>query len=120
MSDGGRVQFRFPSVLTFAAFEDTGWYLVNYTNIDGPTFGRGASCGFLLDACIVNGKIPPYADQWFCTYDRPVGCTNEHELMGMCNARNLTDAGYSTPSPLDYFNDTVRNGNNIVLHERDI
>lgn len=107
MSDGGRVKFRFVSVLTFAAFEDTGWYLVNYTNIESPTFGRGASCEFLFDSCIVNGEIQSYADQWFCTHDKPVGCTNDHELIGMCAVRNLTGAFYA-PSPIDYFNNTVR------------
>ena len=40
------------SVLTFALFEDTGWYKVNWDWATPMNWGAGAGCGFHEDKCI--------------------------------------------------------------------
>lgn len=108
MSDGGSVSYRFPSILMFAAFEDSGWYLVNYTNLEPPTWGRGASCDFLMEPCLINGQVPAYGDQFFCSFDNFAGCTNDHERIGICSVRNLTGYDELLPPPEhQYFNSSV-------------
>ena len=58
------------SPLTLALLEDTGWYKVDYRNTTSPSFGLGAGCDFVEDACIVNDKVAPYAKGFFC--DNPI------------------------------------------------
>lgn len=67
------------SPLTLALLEDTGWYKVDYRNITSPSFGLGAGCDFVEDACIVNDKVAPYAKGFFC--DNPIRLREdiEHE-----------------------------------------
>lgn len=35
---------------TFALFEDTGWYVADYTGLDEMLWGKGKGCSF-MDTC---------------------------------------------------------------------
>lgn len=61
------------SALTLAFLEDSGWYQANYTNAGISPFGHRAGCNFVENDCIVNGKVPDYAEGFFC--DTPLGVT---------------------------------------------
>ena len=39
------------SVFTLSLLEDSGWYDVNYEFADKSTFGYGAGCDFVREAC---------------------------------------------------------------------
>eukprot|EP00566_Odontella_aurita_P024760 CAMPEP_0113584424 /NCGR_PEP_ID=MMETSP0015_2-20120614/33102_1 /TAXON_ID=2838 /ORGANISM="Odontella" /LENGTH=97 /DNA_ID=CAMNT_0000489485 /DNA_START=3 /DNA_END=292 /DNA_ORIENTATION=+ /assembly_acc=CAM_ASM_000160 len=55
------------SPLTLAILEDTGWYKPDYTKAALGPFGHGAGCDFVFGDCIVNGEIPPYGRDYFCS-----------------------------------------------------
>ncbi|CAB9497966.1 Leishmanolysin-like peptidase [Seminavis robusta] len=67
--------------LTLALMEDTGWYQVNYQNASVPTFGLGAGCEFMNGACIVDGRVPAYAKDYFC--DRPIRLRDDTDKFEM-------------------------------------
>jgi Leishmanolysin len=112
MSDGQQMSTRNISPLSFAALEDTGWYLANYSDIEPSPLGRGASCDFLFQDCLgEGGSIPSYSDQLFCNYDKFAGCAPNHMAIALCNLRNLTSRMNQTvPAEYDYFDNTVSSG----------
>ena len=61
------------SALTLAFLEDSGLYQANYTNAGISPFGHRAGCDFVQNDCIVDGKVPEYAEDYFC--DTPLGVT---------------------------------------------
>jgi len=61
------------SALTLAFLEDSGWYQANYTIAGVSPFGHRAGCDFVQNDCIVNGKVPEYAEDFFC--NTPLGVT---------------------------------------------
>ena len=116
MSDGGQMSTRNISPLSFAALEDTGWYLANYSDLEPSPLGRGASCEFLFQDCLgEGGVIPTYSDQLFCNYEKFAGCAPNHMSIAMCSLRNLTSISNDTvPAEYDYFDNTVSAGPFIV------
>ena len=97
------------SPLSFAALEDSGWYLANYSDIEPSPLGRGAMCDFLFQDCLgEGGNIPIYSDQIFCNYEKFAGCAPNHKSIAMCSLRNLTSTFNQTvPAEYDYFDNTV-------------
>ncbi|XP_064392277.1 leishmanolysin-like peptidase [Halichondria panicea] len=99
------------SRISLAAFEDSGWYDVNYTMAQDLLWGKGSGCDFPTRSCLswINSQtdqglpVTPY-----CT-DMQRGCTIDYEAVGKCNLiRN-------NPS-LDYQYFTVRtDGGNVVI-----
>jgi len=63
------------SALSLAFLEDSGWYKANYTNAGLSPFGHRAGCDFVQKDCIVDGKVPEYAEDFFC--DTPLDVTSQ-------------------------------------------
>ena len=63
------------SIITLSLLEDTGWYYIDYSNVEEFKYGRNMGCQFLSSKCIVNSKsrFPFYfttsLDQEGCSYD---------------------------------------------------
>ena len=80
------------SPILLAVFEDSGWYNVDYTQAQVPSFGHGAGCSFLNEDCIVNnGDIPDYGRGFFCNdiwsmdSSPPRHCDATHTSIASCN-----------------------------------
>jgi len=56
------------SPVTMAYFEDSSWYVANYSASTPSTFGHGAGCDFVNEDCIVDGQVPEYSKGFFCNH----------------------------------------------------
>lgn len=86
------------SEITFAAFEDTGWYKVNYELAGNLIWGKNWGCEFLEEKCL-RGR------EEFCeepAEDHVMRCDFQHAFKGYCNLSK-----YSNPLPpeFQYFED---------------
>uniref|UniRef100_A0A7R9W347 EGF-like domain-containing protein n=1 Tax=Pseudictyota dubia TaxID=2749911 RepID=A0A7R9W347_9STRA len=54
------------SPMTMAFFEDSSWYIANYSASVPSTFGHGAGCDFVYKDCIQDGDVPEYSKGFFC------------------------------------------------------
>jgi hypothetical protein len=68
------------SHLTLALFEDSGWYLANYTQGRMNPWGLGAGCDFVNQPCLTtdstgNTIVPSYGEGYFCTDSSARGCS---------------------------------------------
>jgi len=59
------------SSLTLALFEDSGWYLANYTSSQMSPWGLGVGCDFVEKPCLLNNTqgetfVPEYSEGFFC------------------------------------------------------
>lgn len=70
------------SEITFALFEDSGWYKMDSYSSGGLfQFGRNAGCSFLNSPCIVNEKA---TSKYFCDTNRKPQCFSGHRNKGIC------------------------------------
>ena len=96
------------SDITLAAFEDSGWYEVDYNYTDQVTFGKGRGCGFLTGNCVVDG-VAQFPD--FCDTDSNAMCDNSLTQKGICRVK-------PSESPLSleyqYFSDPTLSGNDYM------
>lgn len=107
---------RFPplSYTTLAAFEDSGWYTVDYRRASSLVFGRSMGCAFVEQKCetrIIDGYSPCGASKRACAFDqRSYGaCPEFSALLGECLIPSNTvscvdglggaDAELDTPGP---------------------
>ncbi|KAF0718884.1 Aste57867_1414 [Aphanomyces stellatus] len=82
------------SMFTLAAFEDSGWYQVNYTRAQTLRYGRGGGCALATGRCTdFPGSL--------CYDSQSRDCTPDYTSKGVCNL-----AAFSTPLPpaFQYFN----------------
>jgi len=68
------------SHLTLALFEDSGWYLANYTQGNMNPWGLGAGCEFVNEPCLTSDStglttVPTYGEGYFCTDSSARGCS---------------------------------------------
>lgn len=56
------------SPLTLALMEDSGWYTVDYRDVDIPVFGLAAGCKFAAESCIQDDEVPEWGRDMFCIY----------------------------------------------------
>ena len=68
------------SHLTLALFEDSGWYLANYTMGRMNPWGLGAGCDFVNQPCLSTDSagsaiVPTYGEGYFCTDASARGCS---------------------------------------------
>ena len=92
------------SDITLAAFEDSGWYTVNYDYTDQITFGKNRGCDFFTTKCVVNG-VAQFPD--FCDAANTKICGNLNTKKSMCNLSTFTAA---LPAGYQYFSDTMQGG----------
>jgi Leishmanolysin len=56
------------SLLTLALLADSGWYQVDFRNVQHPAFGIGAGCNFISQPCVdnVTDRVPEWVANEFC------------------------------------------------------
>jgi len=96
------------SDITLAAFEDSGWYTVNYDYTDQITFGKNRGCDFFTSKCVGNG-IAQFPE--FCSAVNTKMCGNLNTKKSMCNLSTFTSA---LPTEYQYFSDTMQGGSDVL------
>ena len=110
------------SVLTLAFFEDTGWYLSNYSLIDewtkGVDFGFQQGCEFVDERCLnptTDGIENPFPEHFCDIYDRDsesfFDCTMDRTAFGSCLVRRFDEP---LPTPFRYFPGNQTFGGSII------
>ncbi|KAF0738032.1 hypothetical protein Ae201684P_004235 [Aphanomyces euteiches] len=81
------------SNFTLAAFEDSGWYQVNYTRAHTLRYGHLAGCGLATGRC-TDWKAP------LCYSSQATDCTPDNTAKGICNIATLQS---QVPAAFRYF-----------------
>jgi hypothetical protein len=106
------------SPITLALFEDSGWYLANYTNVHVSPFGHGRGCDFVHKPCIVESQVPDYSTGVFCnTMDQnEYSCDPTHSIMSHCDLMDYSAWGEETSinTPTDAFQ--YFGNNKVCIH----
>jgi hypothetical protein len=97
------------SDLTFALFEDTGWYKVNWDYVQPLNWGKGEGCDFVKTKCITDDTTAAYDE--FCVTLFDAGntkwtCDYNHLHAGFCNLVG----NVNPPASYQYFTDTAKGG----------
>jgi len=93
------------SEFTLALLEGSGWYVVDYTNIEPFSWGKGKGCNFLKSPCM-SGSTPSFPE--FCGTLEAEGCTYTSRAVAICGTTNSKDTDSSLDSSMDYWgNKTV-------------
>jgi len=98
------------SDITFAVFEDSGWYKVNYEYTNPVVWGYKEGCSFFSEKCIADEK-PAFGE--FCSDSvRVERCDYKHLHKGRCNLSR-----YQSPVFRDYqyFSDPYLGGGDRLL-----
>ena len=104
------------SSLTLALYEDSGWYLANYTNSRMSPWGLGAGCGFINKPCLVTDEagatvVPDYGQGFFCNQGAAKGCSAEHTHKLACQILDYKYYGTELPgAAYQYFLDEPTKG----------
>ena len=101
----------FVSAMTFAFFEDSGWYQMDYsmtsTPVRGATWGYKAGCAFVQEKCINDetGEVqrPPIFPNAFCAVDT-IQCSGDGKRIGRCAPRAATPPSFSVLPQYQYNN----------------
>ena len=70
------------SDITFALFEDSGWYQMNYYTGGLFRFGKNQGCNFTSTNCLVNGKSQFPLE--YCDSNSEITCSNGRASKGSC------------------------------------
>ena len=92
------------SDISFALFEDSGLYEVEYYSGGLFKFGKNKGCSFLNNKCIVNGS--PISEE-FCNRPRQPMCSQSRTTKGFCSIYQYTT---SVPSEYQYFSNPSYGG----------
>ena len=92
------------SSISLALLKDTGWYEVDYSAADLPSFGRNYGCPFFESKCLTSGvsNFP----KLFCDTSADWTCDPFHLNKGACKISSFT----SLPNYFQYFKDTTLGG----------
>eukprot|EP00927_Polykrikos_kofoidii_P043587 TRINITY_DN37664_c0_g2_i1.p1 TRINITY_DN37664_c0_g2~~TRINITY_DN37664_c0_g2_i1.p1 ORF type:complete len:809 (-),score=112.47 TRINITY_DN37664_c0_g2_i1:120-2546(-) len=97
------------SEVTLAVFEDSGWYLPNYSFAaplrQGHDWGFGQGCDFVNGKCVVNG-VSRFPDI-FCTDKKSSSCSADLLSAMGCS---LLEVGSAVPPAVAYFGSDRRTG----------
>eukprot|EP01098_Paradermamoeba_levis_P011765 TRINITY_DN5070_c0_g1_i2.p1 TRINITY_DN5070_c0_g1~~TRINITY_DN5070_c0_g1_i2.p1 ORF type:complete len:518 (+),score=130.20 TRINITY_DN5070_c0_g1_i2:78-1631(+) len=93
------------SALTLALFEDSGWYVANYSMATPLRFGLGKGCNFALGSCIQKGVS--VAPDTFCTSNAKYSCTPDRRARAVCDLSKYNNA---LPTQYQYFSDPLSGG----------
>lgn len=90
----GGVHGLFVSEVTLALFEDSGWYLPNYSNadtlIEDMHWGYHQGCSFATEKCVENG-VTDFGKFW-CTEAGAYSCSVDHTEIVACAMDRYDDA----------------------------
>ena len=89
------------SVLTLAAFEDSGWYIANYEQADPLNYGFRQGCDFFSGACS-SWK----GDGYFCNDTQIPSCNFDRSAKAEC----IVTEWAIVPSAFQYFNNPTTGG----------
>ena len=89
------------SEFTFAFFEDTGWYVVDYDKAEALAWGNEQGCSFVDDTC------DRWSSRYFCEDEGEDGCTVDLEARARCNLRSYSS---DLDSHFQYFDDSTLGG----------
>jgi len=92
------------SDITLAAFEDSGWYTIDYAYTDQITFGKGRGCSFFTTKCVVNG-VAQFPE--FCDTQSENLCDSFHTKKAGCQVYTYSAA---LPTNYQYFSDLKMGG----------
>uniref|UniRef100_A0A7R9WA24 Leishmanolysin-like peptidase n=1 Tax=Pseudictyota dubia TaxID=2749911 RepID=A0A7R9WA24_9STRA len=89
-------------------FEDTGWYVADYSVSSISPFGHGLGCSFVAGPCVVDGQVPPASRGVFCGPSEPeIGCSPDHRMVAACD---LVVYNQDLPKKFRYFDDAKVGG----------
>eukprot|EP00741_Cyanophora_paradoxa_P006309 tig00000989_g6116.t1 len=96
------------SAITLALFQDSGWYLPDYTAADPLYWGRNAGCPFALERCIAQGASGPVSVSapHFCSTPSSTGCSLDGTAVSFCEFSSYN----RIPASFQYFSDPVVGG----------
>ena len=100
------------SQISLGAFEDMGWWGVNYANNYGDfTWMKNAGCDTITTKCLTNGV--PVNSEYFCNESSAVKtCTSDGAAVGYCTKG--TQSGLA--SYYYYFGDTSTAGSALAMY----
>lgn len=95
---------------TLAAFNDMGWYDVNYTMAGELEWGNGMGCEFVNDKCVnpTTGVAMGIASGYFCTSSGEEACSANKMSKSVCNVAMFN--GNIEPSWFQHFADKTKGG----------
>lgn len=95
------------SDISLAVFEDSGWYLPNYTYSTPINFGYHSGCDFIFKKCILNQR--PLSIE-FCTESTSTFCDSSHLNYGLCD---INEFGFTLPPEYQYFSEDSIGGDTL-------
>merc|ERR1719491_2213814 len=102
------------SPMTLAAFEDSGWYTVNYSmatriqdHVPPSAWGYQSGCDFVQEKCVVNGVVSSSSAGVFCATPDEYGCSVDHSAVAKCVVREYPN---NLPQEFQYFDDPRQGG----------
>ncbi|KEG14470.1 surface protease GP63 [Trypanosoma grayi] len=102
----------FYSVLTLSAFEDTGFYVANWSMAEPMAWGNNSGCELLTGKCVENG-VTRYPHMFCTDTDTDVlQCTSHRLALGYCY---LSLQESPLPSHFNYFVDPRKGGPDNAL-----
>eukprot|EP00026_Physarum_polycephalum_P003764 Phypoly_transcript_03778.p1 GENE.Phypoly_transcript_03778~~Phypoly_transcript_03778.p1 ORF type:complete len:708 (+),score=107.83 Phypoly_transcript_03778:154-2277(+) len=91
------------SGLTLAMFQDSGWYVVNFSHSEPLMWGKGRGCDFFEKSC----AEWPREGGYHCTADGDSSCTFDLLAKGNCNTNSFDEA---LPLGNQYFSSPKKGG----------
>jgi len=97
MMAGSSSDFPEVSRMTLGAFEDTGWYAVNYSVAEPPfAWGKDEGCAFVEERC------NSWDDEYLCDTNGDSYCSFDREFRGLCQIGTYNQ---DLPTEYQYFAD---------------
>lgn len=98
------------SILTLAAFEDLGFYRVNYSKAEAPVWGYQEGETLLAEQCLINGNSQ--VKSLFCSQPDGYLCTADRLAYGKCEV-GIFDS--MLPAYSRYFEDPNEGGVSLLM-----
>jgi len=101
------------SRVTLAFFEDSGWYVPDYSKAGELDYGKGEDCAFATGYCLkqtTGDPINNYEDS-FCAENGKVGCTQDLGAVASCSILQYSS---SLPSYDRYFSNSRWGGTQVA------
>eukprot|EP01084_Bolivina_argentea_P068396 124501_1 len=93
------------SVFSFAVFEDSGWYKMNWDYATVPPYGKGFGCDWYEEKCVIedaaHGEYEALDDDLYCTSDVKYACAADYVGKSNCELTEYEDG--ELPSAFQYF-----------------
>jgi len=96
------------SIFTLAVLHDSGWYQIDFTYAQEPSYGRGQGCSWFKQKCINNNDIV-LDDTAFCSESVQYSCSSSYVGKYYCG---LAEWNSDLPASQQYFDDSKIGGDN--------